>query len=67
MRYFNAKKNYCNIFRNDDNNTNDYNNHYAHLTGITDKTRANPHYYNRDTVNPPKFLSQSLDTRHNKA
>ena len=33
------------IFLKKDNNTNDYNNLYAHFTWITDKTRANPFCY----------------------
>ena len=38
------KNNNSNISKND-NNANDYNNLYAHLTWITDKTRANPFCY----------------------
>ena len=41
---FMRKNNNSNILKND-NNTNDYNKRYAHLTWITDKTRANPFCY----------------------
>ena len=44
---FCEKKNNSNIYKNDNNTTNDANSLYAYFTGITNKTRANPHcYYN---------------------